>query len=112
MEYLTLKERLEFALTCKKHYNDYFMRITRCRRMSPQHFFKNRENPDFDTLTCSCGVRMTFCKGCLDSEYIITMCEYCDGDICSECCVPVKCFTSPCRCDGEHYYCKKCATKK
>ena len=95
MEYLTLQERLEFALTCKKNYNDYFIRIVRAKM--------NRNSSRFLLKDCQkqpCGVcDHIFCINC-----VYGVCHGCSewcccgrGSSCSE-----KCFV--CNYD----YCPTC----
>jgi hypothetical protein len=109
MEYLSLRDRLEFALTCKKHYNDHFIRIVRARNVSILYLFQNSFLYGRRSK-CVCGYIQTICEICFESNETQT-CDCCGEGICYKCYTPIGCFDDECRCDGKHNYCKKCAEK-
>ena len=105
MEYLTLKERFEFALTCKKNYNDHFIRIVRARR-------KGLHLEGYSK--CNCG--LLYCSHCDDNVY----CDYaeCFNDVCEKCAITCNhCNEKFCKyekfykCEMNHFYCRSCAFK-
>ena len=128
MEYLSLRDRLEFALTCKKHYNDHFMRISKFRKFDDEKLESVYEmlvgyETELKIVICECGAKecgkcsiFIQCEDCdrfLCKKHTLE-CEDCGSNLCSQCtvacdiCNSIKC--SVCSEGGgmvKCYVCKK-----
>ena len=106
MEYLTLKDRFEYALTCKKNFNEHFIRIVRARKnkqifkyLSSEIEFSECENCEkiycedceqprceqCNLLDCCCSCIQCSNCGDLVSKDLISTCQMCEDTYCIDC---------------------------